>query len=249
MLTYAIGDIHGMANMLEGALAAIAADADGRERRVVFLGDYTDRGPQSRRVLEILQAGPDDDREDWVLLAGNHCDMMMAAVLDRIEAYNWLDNGGHAVLAEYDLGFRDPSLLADARWLRKATRLFFHDEEQERFFVHAGIQPGLEIAEQNAFTMQWIREGFLHSEREHGFLVVHGHTVVRGGFPDLRKNRLNLDTGAVFGGAMSVGVFEDGTRAPDRYLIAPTTKEAHVEFETHAVRLPVNKEQRESFWQ
>jgi serine/threonine protein phosphatase 1 len=221
MLTYAIGDVHGMARMLETALATISDDADGRPHRIVFLGDYVDRGPENRRVLGILKAGPGrPDICEWVLLRGNHCTMMIECVIGSRESWmvqTWNGNGGKAVVAEYPAGVLDPDIVEDARFLDRRTRLHFRDD-QGRIFVHAGLEPGIPLEKQKEDTLLWIREGFLDNGHDHGALVVHGHTITPDRRPQIRRRRVGMDTGAFMAsGFLSIGVFEDDFAWPVRW--------------------------------
>lgn len=233
MLTYAIGDVHGMASMLETLLAAVSSDAAGRPHRLVFLGDYVDRGPENRRVLEILKAGPADPAvRDVVLLRGNHCAMMVETVIGARTPWivqTWRGNGGRAVVAEYPGGVLDPDLVEDARFLDRRTRLSFRDEEG-RIFVHAGLAPGVPLDEQDEETMLWIREGFLDNGHDHGGLVVHGHTITHDGRPEIRRRRVGLDTGAFTrGGSLTAAAFEDGQSWPVRWTSVRRTADGNLE--------------------
>ena len=129
----------------------------------------------------------------------------------------WLAQGGVATLESY--GNVSPAELPRAHvdWMR-ALRLSYDDGR--RFFVHAGVDPRKPLAEQEAVDMLWIREPFLSDTRGYGRLVVHGHTPMMTGAPDLRGNRLNLDTGAVFGGPLSAAAFDDTQTAPLAFLQA-----------------------------
>src|SRR5258708_34577511 len=123
----------------------------------------------------------------------------------------WWANGGEQTLDSY--GVNDPSSLPDPHleWI-KALPLRFAD--QKRLFVHAGIRPGVAIADQSEDDLLWIREPFLSSQADHNTFVVHGHTPTESRLPDLRSNRLNLDTGACFGGELTAAVFTDGRARP-----------------------------------
>lgn len=229
MLTYAIGDIHGMAKMLKGAFEAIAADAAGRPYRIVALGDYVDRGPSSRGVIDLLRDGPEDKAcVDLVRLCGNHDAWFIQAVLgDRMNPsfYRlraaWLAIGGDEVIKEYRKD--EKALRADARWLDENTKLSFLDEKG-RIFVHAGLKPGVALDEQSPEDLMWIRKGFLDSQADFGAVVVHGHTITRGRMPEVHDNRVAVDTGAYRSdGFLSVATFEDGDPYPSRFLRAPHT--------------------------
>jgi serine/threonine protein phosphatase 1 len=103
-------------------------------------------------------------------------------------------------------------------WLRALPLCF---DDGERFFVHAGIDPDKPLDAQSGHDLIWIREPFLSDGRDHGRLIVHGHTPQGDGLPDFRGNRLNLDTGAVFGGALTAAAFDTARRDPLGYLQVP----------------------------
>ncbi len=118
----------------------------------------------------------------------------------------WWGNGGEATLDSY--GVSDPGEVPREHldWIRSRPASL---SEQDRFYVHAGIRPGVPITSQSREDMLWIREPFLSSEADHGAFVVHGHTPTRSGIPNLRSNRLNLDTGACYGRPLTAAVFTD----------------------------------------
>ena len=223
---YAIGDIHGQNTMLEDALARIDRDG-GASCRVVFVGDYVDRGPDSRAVIETLASGVAEGR-DWVCLKGNH-DRMFEWFLDRpaprhdphmLVGYHWLHEriGGVETLASYGVKvperIRMKDLAAEVRavvpdhhsaFLRG---LHLMHRQDGRAFVHAGIRPGVALDAQDEEDLVWIREEFLNDTRDHGAYIVHGHTPVK--TPDLCPNRLNIDTGAGYDRPLSTVVFDEG---------------------------------------
>ena len=222
---YAIGDIHGQASLLDMALARIEADG-GSAARVVFLGDYTDRGPDSRGVLDRLVAGERIGR-DWVFLKGNH-DRMFEWFMEptpRPDPYlmvsmSWLqyELGGAETLASYGVDAdgrrRLKDVHADARdavpqahvdFLR-ALRLSY--ETPDMFFAHAGIRPGVPLSAQDEEDLLWIRQEFHLQTTPHPKLIVHGHTPVEDATH--YGNRVNLDSGAGYGRALSAAVLEDG---------------------------------------
>jgi serine/threonine protein phosphatase 1 len=206
-LTFAIGDIHGRLDLLEGAEAAVAARADGAAHKVICLGDYVDRGPDSKGVVERLMARAGDS--GWICLKGNH-EAMMAQALNggrRIDFAHWMQNGGDRTLESYGCEVA-PEHLA---WLE--SRPLTH-REGRRLFVHAGIDPTAPLEDQGEGTLLWIREKFLAAPRL-AWHVVHGHTPFWRGKPDpaepeVLPQRTNLDTGACFTGILSIGVFEPG---------------------------------------
>ena len=198
---YAIGDVHGRFDLLTRALEEIG-ELEAQDARLVMLGDYVDRGPQSRDVVDELMRRSSDDRV--VCLRGNHEEMMVAALDDPGAELQWLINGGAATLESYG-GHVPPEHVA---WLRALPLSF---ETEHHFFVHAGVRPGVPLDAQEPEEMLWIRELFLDSDDDFGKHVVHGHTPARE--PELRFNRSNLDTGAFQTGTLTVGVF-DGPGGP-----------------------------------
>lgn len=183
----------------------------------VFLGDYIDRGPDSRGVIEMLMALQSDAPDHVVALSGNHEAMLLAALGGGGAARLWHSQGGLATLQSY--GVTEPGQLPPSHldWLR-ALRVSYDDGR--RFFVHAGVSPGTALGDQKDFDLLWIREPFLSDRRDHGRLIVHGHTPLSTGVPDLHSNRLNLDTGAVFGGPLTAAVFDDSRNEPIAFLQA-----------------------------
>lgn len=219
---YAIGDVHGRDDLLAALLERIAEHHGrvhpGRAGVVVQLGDVIDRGPRSAQALDRLRRGAPGF--ETVCLLGNHEAMMLACLgTDDPAAWAmWLANGGDATAASLGLelrcGVRDPFALRMALgperigWLR--ARPLSHAAGRW-LFVHAGIAPGVPIAAQRPRDLLWIRAPFLESEADHGFIVVHGHTP--GAEPELRANRIGLDTGAGHGGPLTAAVL-DGDAAP-----------------------------------
>jgi serine/threonine protein phosphatase 1 len=227
MRTYAIGDIHGHLALLDAAHVLIAADravTGDAAAPVVHLGDLVDRGPESRGVIDRLMQGIMAG-EPWVVLKGNH-DALFTLFLDDPAAQDpglrrdlsWLHPrlGGAATLASY--GVRSPSdrpvaaVWADAvTAVPQAHRAFLAGlplmhRRGEVVFVHAGIRPGVPLEAQAGTDLMWIRDAFLNDPRDHGPLIVHGHTVVDR--PTHYGNRVNLDTGAAYGGPLTVAVIE-----------------------------------------
>lgn len=197
MKHFAIGDIHGRFDLLSAALEAIG-DLEEQNARLVFLGDYIDRGPQSREVVEALMAISISDRV--ICLRGNHEELMVDGLCgDAMDRMHWLSNGGRAALASY--GGDVPQAHLD--WVRNRPVCY---ETDTHFFVHAGVRPGVPLDRQDPAEMVWIRGLFLDSRADFGKHVVHGHTPDEE--PELRLNRTNLDTGAFHTGRLTVGVFE-----------------------------------------
>ncbi len=213
--TYAIGDIHGSLNKLKSLAEACRKHADGREMRLVLLGDYIDRGPDSAGVVRFVLGLQEEMPEQVIALKGNH-EAWALAVLDGVmPAGPWLLNGGVTTLESY--GVREVGDLPTAHldWMR-SLRLSHNDGR--RFFVHAGVDPQKPLDAQEEAVLLWIREPFLHDTRDYGRLIVHGHTPLATSKPELRNNRLNLDTAAVFGGPLTAAVFDDLQTEPLGYL-------------------------------
>lgn len=227
MRAYAVGDIHGQRARLQAAHALIAADraaSGARAAPVVHVGDLVDRGPDSAGVIAFLLAGIAAG-EPWVVVKGNH-DRMFEGYLDDpfgaagafAPAHRWLNPGigGAATLASYglhapaDRPIRPVHAEAVAA-VPAAHRAFLAGlplvhRLGEVLFVHAGIRPGVPLAAQREDDLLWIRDAFLDDGGDHGPLVVHGHTPVTA--PDHRGNRVNLDTGAGYGGPLTAVAIE-----------------------------------------
>lgn len=213
--TYAVGDIHGRYDLLINALRAIDdhAAAHGESVRLVFLGDYVDRGPQSREVISRLMALGDSA----VCLKGNHEAAMLLGLSDgHRESYRfWMEIGGDATLRSYG-DVNNPQLVPGAHfaWLVNLPLIFRDDH---RIYVHAGVLPGMRVADQGEGALLWVRERFLRAEAgdfSDGKHIVHGHTPHWSGKPEptqpeLLPHRTNLDTGAYMTGVLTVGVFHD----------------------------------------
>ena len=222
---YAIGDIHGQMAELDRVLSLIETDG-GQDARIVFLGDYTDRGPDSRAVLDTLIHGQDTDR-NWTFLKGNHDRMFEWFMQDPIrhdpymmvELY-WLHDrlGGDTTLASYGVDAsghrREKDVQADAHDAVPARHIDFlqglhlNHIAGDLMFVHAGIRPGVPLAKQTEEDMLWIRQEFHNSTATHPKLIVHGHTPVK--VATHYGNRVNLDTAAGYGQPLTAAVFENG---------------------------------------
>lgn len=220
---YAIGDVHGCDRLLAKMHEEIAADLAARapeSYRIIHLGDYVDRGPETAAVIERLsRLIKSDDRV--LCLRGNHEEMLLDFLWASPESgYNFLANGGPATLASYGIavGQRRRVRLPGgdlanqfAAKLPTSHRAFLENLPYftgigDYFFCHAGIRPGVALDRQDAFDLTWIREGFLDSSADFGAVVVHGHTPTPR--PEVRPNRINIDTGAVLGGPLTCVVLE-----------------------------------------
>lgn len=217
-LTFAIGDIHGCFDKMRSVLQACETFADGRDAKFVFIGDYIDRGPDSKGVVDFLIHEQSQPHRRFVCLCGNHEDMLIrAAHQDRSarDLVTWWANGGERTLDSY--GVDDPFDLP-ARHLDWIPSLPLMEREPGRLYVHAGIRPGVPLPLQSREDLLWIRDPFLSSEDDHGVFIVHGHTPIQWDEPDLRSNRLNLDTGACFGGPLTAAVFSSDEVGPKMFL-------------------------------
>lgn len=221
---YAIGDVHGRCDLLELLTTRIAKDAATRRagnRLLVLLGDYVSRGVSSRRVIELLLAPPPAGFTR-VALRGNHEDLWLRYIEGELDAgRHWFDFDGMDVLADYgvDVGDRTRRDSATLESLRErfaaalpAEHLAFvrstpaSHRSGDYLFVHAGVRPGVPLAQQDVRDLMWIRKPFIDSTLDHGAVVVHGHCIVRQ--PELRANRIGIDTGAYSSGVLSCVVLE-----------------------------------------
>jgi serine/threonine protein phosphatase 1 len=222
---YAIGDIHGRLDLLERLLAAVEADIAARPAKrvfIIFLGDLLDRGPHSAQVVErLLHYRPPHARP--IFLAGNHEEVMLRMLAgEKGIMPSWLKFGGLECARSYGI---DPVALqrldeeAALQLLQaKVPRAHrdFLDSFADTFrfgdylFVHAGIRPGIAVEQQDRFDLRWIREPFLTDAKDHGFIVVHGHTIVAQ--VEERPNRIAIDTGAYHSNVLTALAVEDGQR-------------------------------------
>ena len=223
---YAIGDIHGRLDLLEeleGRIARDAARAGAQQNVVVYLGDYVDRGMDSRGVLDRLieQPLPGFTR---VYLQGNHEAFLLQYLHDWKLGPHWLPNGGDMALFSYGVRImpterREEALkaahaafvaaLPDAH-LEFLRRLELVHEEGDYLFVHAGLRPGVPLEAQKPEDLLWIRAPFLNSETDFGHVVVHGHSISQE--VQVRPNRIGIDTGAYLTGRLTALVLEGEER-------------------------------------
>lgn len=224
---YAIGDIHGRADLLDRLHDKIEADLAPSSKYgapaktvIVYLGDYVDRGPDSHGVIERLTRSRFSGIETVALL-GNHEDMLLQFLDAPYGASLWLSNGGDATLASYkvkvpasydELLFTQRALLGAMPRHHKQFLGTLPEQVQygDYLFVHAGIRPGLPLDRQSREQMIWIRDVFLDSEIDHGLIVVHGHTIVHE--VEWRPNRIGVDTGAYTTGRLTALVLEGAGR-------------------------------------
>ncbi len=225
MHTYAIGDIHGHLTLLQQVHDLIIRDmAEHGPAPVVHIGDLVDRGPDSRGVVDFLLAGVRAG-QDWVVLKGNH-DRMFTKYLANMNSqdeglradlsYLHPRIGGATTLASYGVKNAADRPLAPVfaeavasvplehrQFLEALPTSFVRDQA---IFVHAGIRPGIALEHQSETDLLWIRKDFLEDTRDHGALIVHGHTAIER--PVNYGNRVNTDSSAAYGGPLSVVVIQ-----------------------------------------
>ena len=222
---YAIGDIHGRLDLLDAVLERIHADLDERPARktlLVFVGDLIDRGPSSAQVIERLRTYRHPVVRP-IFILGNHEEVLLrilAGDADLITRWRWF--GGTQCLESYGVDVEQLAVLDPPTHLeivRKAIPSnhveFLHSfVDTCRFgdylFVHAGIRPGIPLEEQLQTDLRWIRDPFLLDSTDHGFVVVHGHTI--SDEVEERRNRIGIDTGAYRSGVLTALAIENGHR-------------------------------------
>lgn len=213
--TYVIGDIHGCLNKLQALVDRCKIDSGEARPRLIFIGDYIDRGPDSRGVVEFLIDTQNGAPETVVCLQGNHEAMALLSAYDATKVAAWLYNGGDATLLSYGTTTVADIPREHMSWFES---LPIHHDDGLRFFVHAGIDPSKPLDQQDDTDCLWMREPFLSDRREYSRLVVHGHTPTERHLPELRANRLNIDTGAYLGGPLTAAIFDERSVGPLGFL-------------------------------
>lgn len=216
-LTYVIGDIDGSLSLRRTLVKRCRRHARNRATILVLLGDYIDRGPDSSGVIRFIMDLQSEQRELVIALKGNHEAMLVDVVDGEIEPELWLSQGSAQTLRSYGVASADALPPDHVKWLRSLPT---SHADGRHFFARAGIDPGKPLTTQSAHDLTWIREPFLSDQHDRGRLIVHGHTPLKAGTPDLRGNRLNVDTGAVYGGALTAAVFSDAKTSPVAFLQA-----------------------------
>jgi serine/threonine protein phosphatase 1 len=213
-LTYVIPDLHGRRDLLDAALARIDAHAAGAALTLVVLGDYVDKGPDSRGVIARLRAGMP---APWrtAMLKGNHDALMVAALRGDIAMDDWLEKGGDTALASYGGEAADVPV-HDIAWL-DGRPLFY--EDTHRVYVHAGVDPARPLRQQEPLLLLTKRYADDDDSGLGGKHVVHGHDRHPDG-PLLLQHRSNLDTNAWATGRLVIGVFDDAVPGGPAELIA-----------------------------
>lgn len=225
---YVVGDIHGRLDLLEGLLAKIHRELEQQSAPrtlLVFVGDLIDRGPSSAQVLERLRTYKRPAVQP-VFLLGNHEEVLLRIIGGEASLVpSWLQFGGLECLQSYGvqparMAGRSPEMIVElVRDAVPDSHVAFLESFSDscRFgdylFVHAGIRPGIELDQQLQSDLRWIRAPFLSDESDHGFVVVHGHTIT--GNVDERFNRIGIDTGAYRTGVLTALAIEND----DRWLL------------------------------
>ncbi|MBF0628438.1 MAG: serine/threonine protein phosphatase [Magnetococcales bacterium] len=228
---YAVGDIHGRSDLLRQLHAQIVADwtglPEGWQKMVVYLGDYVDRGDDSKGVIDLLLNDPLPECQQ-IFLKGNHEAEMQDFLVNPSVGHLWIQCGGMATALSYQVQI--PARIAteeQVRALRDAlleampqshqaflASLRFRFEVGDYFFTHAGVRPGLPLNRQRPPDLLWIRDPFLYHEGVYEKMIVHGHTIME--TPVVTPNRIGIDTGAWYSGHLTCLVLEGATR---RFLI------------------------------
>jgi serine/threonine protein phosphatase 1 len=217
---YVVGDIHGRLDLLDRMILAISRDLEFHPVSsclTVTLGDYLDRGPDARGVLDRLVSNPFPT--DFVALKGNHEELFTAFLHDSSVADQWRHLGGLDTLHSYGVPVRS---LMNGRNYKQAAQVLQSAVPRAHleflgslrlsltvgkyFLCHAGVRPGVPLDDQSAKDLLWIREPFLESQADFGKVVVHGHTPIEQ--PEVRPNRINIDTGAFMTGRLTCAALE-----------------------------------------
>jgi serine/threonine protein phosphatase 1 len=216
---YATGDVHGCADQLQRVFEAIERDCQARPPHhaiEVYLGDYIDRGPQSAQVIQSLMDRA--DAKHVITLCGNH-ELYLMKALEKPSSYDsWRAVGAEPTLYSYGVaqnlaaGSGDKAISAFAKALPRHHLNFFLKLQPfylcgDYLFVHAGLRPNIALSRQSMDDLLTIRAPFHKYEGSYGYMVVHGHTPVKE--PDVRPNRINIDTGAHMSGRLTCLVLED----------------------------------------
>ncbi|MEF3168615.1 MAG: serine/threonine protein phosphatase [Deltaproteobacteria bacterium] len=200
----AVGDIHGCRLELERLLGMIPFDPS--RDLLVLLGDYIDRGPEPRGVLEILSGLVDLHPGHVRCLMGNH-EWMFLRYLEGKDTNLYLLNGGETTIADYFIQGKGVSI--PDRHKKFLDSLEFFLETESYIFVHAGLRPGVPLADQTLDDLLWIRDEFISSSYDWGKRVVFAHTPVE--TPLVQPNKIGIDTGAVYGGRLTALILPDLT--------------------------------------
>lgn len=209
MKTIVIGDTHGCYNELKALYATLRKNGvyNKRKDRLIFLGDYIDRGSDSRKVVGFIK-NLQKHNKNVIALMGNHEDMFLNYLKGVDDSWTW--NGSNATIESYKGYVKHFN--NDIEWM-KSLPLYYEDEHF--IYVHAGIDVNKPMAEQSKHTLLWVREPFIYNHNEYHKRVIFGHTPTFNLNSDSKpvktyNNNVDIDTGCVFGGALTALVIEDG---------------------------------------
>ena len=222
---YCIGDIHGRVDLLEQLHTLIAGDAEdySGQKTVIYMGDYIDRGEDSMAVIDTL-VNKSLIGFDSVYLRGNHDQSLLDFLQFAEVGPGWLNHGGMTTLVSYGVKTaKIPAREEDYIELQEALvaqlpdqhLLFFQNTRMSHlsgsyYFVHAGIRPGVDLEKQQNEDLLWVREEFLAYRKNHEKIIVHGHSICDE--PEVRSNRIGIDTGAYMSGRLTALVLEQDTQ-------------------------------------
>jgi serine/threonine protein phosphatase 1 len=214
MRTIVIGDIHGCYDELKELIATLERECeyDKNTDKLIFLGDYIDRGDNSRLVIEYIR-NLQKDNKNVIALMGNHEDMLLQYLDDGNPDWQW--NGYLATMKSYEDfegNFQSGVFKSDVEWIRS---LPLYHEDKHCIYVHAGIDPYKPMKKQNRNTLLWVRDNFIYSNKKYHKTVIFGHTPtanISEEWMPVRtyNNNIDIDTGCVYGGALTALILEDG---------------------------------------
>lgn len=216
---YAIGDVHGCIIELRQMIANIDAEQTifpSKNNKIIFLGDYVDRGPANREVVDYLIELKASDR-DIVFLKGNHDQKVLLFLKNpKQTGKDFLKWGGDATLRDYGVNINDYENIKDAAYafsqsLPHSHKEFFKGLEysysiDDYFFCHAGVRPGVLLSKQSKHDLCWIRTEFLFHEEPFEKVIIHGHTITDE--PEVKQNRINVDTCCYDSGRLTAVVLD-----------------------------------------
>lgn len=229
--TYAIADLHGRFDLLCRAIDLIEKDSGDDGGTLICLGDFVDRGPQSRNIIDLLMAGPQRPNWDWVILQGNHEAMMLECLENANILSWWVRNGGGETLKSYGYQHGDElnPLKIPADHLSWLANLPLYHLDKHRIYVHAGVPSHQTLEDAKPETLQWMLypsdesypDAEVHDDAAHcsGKHIVHGHHQ-SASHPLLKPHRTNLDSFAWNTGRLAIGVFDDTQTAPIKIMDA-----------------------------
>lgn len=230
--TYVVADMHGRYDLFLKARELIEADAGPQGGTFIVLGDFVDRGLNPRAIIEDLMAGPNNPMWRWIVLQGNHEDIMLQALADARHLRWWIGNGGGSTLKSYGYVNGDPiaPLKVPQTHIDWLTSLPVTFKDEHRIYVHAGIPFDRAISETPKETKQWMLypsgddyypDAEYYDDKPHvsGKHIVHGHHQ-SATHPLLKSHRTNLDSYAWATGRLAIGVFDDSYPGPIKIIDA-----------------------------